>query len=43
LQTLTDRDKILQAYVSRTQISCKDFGSQGQRGAKWRWKRWDFL
>jgi len=24
---LTDPDKILQAYVSRTQISCKNFGA----------------
>jgi len=37
-QTLTHPDKILQAYVGWTQISCENFGTLCQRGTKW-WQK----
>jgi len=43
-QTLTDTDKILLAYVGRTQVSCVNMLAPWAKwGPKWRWNGWEFF
>jgi len=41
-QMLTDHDKVLLAYVGRTQTLCANILAPGPKGAKWLQKRWMF-
>jgi len=43
-QELSSTDKILQAYVGRTQVSCVNILAPWAKwGAKWRWNGWEFF